>query len=177
MKYALALVMLLTTFAAPAIAQTSPEPTPDAARAATREQLRTLLADAGDRADVNVHFHQSTKNPWNFAGSITDGLTNSESLEIVVSVSKVDTIDFLVYPHFKGGYINTHKAKNASDLKDRLLLLSHTNFLYWATDEERDVYSGYTITLESGFPKEAILVVLESIRNTDKYVGQLGADM
>ena|SRR5690349_3043782 len=31
----------------------------------------------------------------------------------------------------------------------------------------------YTFTLESGFPDEAIKIVLESIRNSDKYVGEM----
>jgi hypothetical protein len=34
-------------------------------------------------------------------------------------------------------------------------------------------FCGYTITLESGFPADAITTVLRSIRNTDKFVGQL----
>ena len=38
-------------------------------------------------------------------------------------------------------------------------------------------FSGYTLTLESGFPDEAIKIVLESIRNSDKYVGEMRASI
>jgi hypothetical protein len=36
-----------------------------------------------------------------------------------------------------------------------------------------DTFAGYTITLESGFPAEAVDTVVRSIPNQDKYVGQL----
>src|SRR5438270_6683715 len=64
-------------------------------RDATREQLRQVLQTAGARSDVNVAFRQSTKNPYNFVGAMT-GLTNSDSLEIVISVTKSSTIGFRV---------------------------------------------------------------------------------
>jgi hypothetical protein len=35
------------------------------------------------------------------------------------------------------------------------------------------VFCGYTVTLESGFPDDAIVVILRSIRNTDKFVGEM----
>ena len=38
-----------------------------------------------------------------------------------------------------------------------------TIFLYWGADDTRDVFAGYTFTLESGFPSEAIIVVLRSL--------------
>jgi hypothetical protein len=145
----------------------------DAARDATREQLRQALATGGPRADVNVEFRRSTKNPYNFIGTMTSGLKNCDSLEIVVSVTKSDTIGFRIYPHFKGAYINLGKARDNAGLMRRLLYLSDQNFLFWGADDTADVFTGYTITLESGFPQDAILVVLRSIRNTDKFVGQL----
>ena len=139
----------------------------------TRTQLAQELQTAGARDDVNVTFRQSTKNPYNFVGLMTTGLVNSDSLEIVVSVTKSDTIGFRVYPHYKGGYINVGRAKNSSALMRKLLYFSDQNFLFWGADDTSDVFSGYTITLESGFPADAITVVLRSIRNTDKFVGQL----
>jgi hypothetical protein len=145
----------------------------DANRDATREKLRQVLATAGARSDVNVAFRQSTKNPYNFVGSMTAGLSNAESLEVVISVTKSDTIGFRVYPHYKGGYINLGKAKDGRGLMRRLLYLSDQNFLFWGADDVGDVFSGYTVTLESGFPEDAIVIVLRSIRNTDKYVGEL----
>lgn len=160
-----AAVLALLLAAAPAGAQQS--------RDVTRDQLGALLTTAGQRSDVNVAFHQSTKNPYNYAGSMTTGLTNSDSLEIVLSVTKSDTLSFRVYPHYKGGYINLAKAKDALGLMRKLLFFSDDNFLFWGADAGGDVFSGYSITLESGFPSEALVIVLRSIRNTDKFVGQL----
>jgi hypothetical protein len=34
------------------------------------------------------------------------------------------------------------------------------------------VFTGYTFTLESGFPDEAIKIVLSSIRNSDQFVAR-----
>ena len=56
----------------------------------------------------------------------------------------------------------------------RLLYLSDQNFLYWGADGNLgDVFTAYTITLESDFPDDAVVIVNRSLRNTDKFVGQL----
>jgi hypothetical protein len=94
-------------------------------------------------------------------------------VEIVISVTKSDTIGFRVYPHYNGDYINVGKAKDGLALMRALLHLSDQNFLFWGADGSDDVFCGYTVTLESGFPSEAIVIVLRSIHNTDKFVGQL----
>ena len=146
---------------------------PDANRDATREKVRQVLATAGARTDVNTAFRQSTKNPYNFVGSMTTGMRNVDNLEIVVSVTKSDTIGFRIYPHYKGGYINLSKAKDMTGLMRRLLYLSDQNFLFWGADDTADVFCGYTVTLESGFPSDAIVVILRSIKNTDKFVGEM----
>jgi hypothetical protein len=160
------LLALVVVVSSPAAAQST-------ARDATREQMGTVLASAGQRADVNVAFRQSTKNPYNFVGTMSTGMANADNLEIVISVTKSDTIGFRVYPHYSGGYINVGKAKDAPGLMRQLLYLSDQNFLFWGADDTGDVFSGYTVTLESGFPRDAIVTVLRSIRNTDKFVGQL----
>lgn len=154
-------------------AQAQPDPRAEAARNATREKLRQLLDSAGRREDVNVIFRQSTKQPYNFAGTMSDGLKNAASLEIVVSVTAKQTIGFRIFPHFNGGYINLDKVRDAAGLMRRLLRLSDRAFLYWGADESGDVFAGYTVTLESGFPPEALVTVLRSIRNSDQFVGEL----
>jgi hypothetical protein len=156
---------LLLAAAAPANAQAS--------RDATREQLRQVLTTAGARTDVNVAFRQSTKNLYNFVGTMTAGMKNSDNLEIVVSVTKSDTIGFRIYPHYNGGYINLGKARDTNGLMRKLLYYSDQNFLFWGADDTADVFCGYTVTLESGFPSDAIVVILRSIRNTDKFVGEM----
>ncbi len=149
----------------------------EAARKATREHLRKVLEAAAKLEDVNVTFQQSESQPFNFVGVISDGLKHSESLEVVIGVTAFETIGVRVYPHYKGGYINIDKAKNGPALMRKLLRLTDRNFLFWGIDETNDVFSGYTITLESGFPEEVVLVVLRSLRNTDGFVGELRADI
>jgi len=144
-----------------------------ALRNRTREQMRTLLDKVGTRADVNVSFRQSDKQPYNFIGVMREGLANCDSLEIVISVTAKDTIGFRVYPHYKGGYVNVDKARNGPGLMRKLLQLSDEAFLFWGMDSSADVFAGYTFTLESGFPEEAVTIVLRSIRNTDKFVGDM----
>ena len=155
------------------LASAPPAHAQDANRDATREKVRQVLATAGARTDVNTAFRQSTKNPYNFVGTMTTGMANADNLEIVISVTKSDTIGFRVYPHYNGGYINVGKAKDAPALMRQLLYLSDQNFLFWGADDTGDVFCGYTVTLESGFPRDAIVIVLRSIHNTDKFVGQL----
>jgi hypothetical protein len=153
----------------PAAAQTKETP---AERNATREQLRALLASVGPHSDVGIAFRQSTQNPYNFVGSAT-GLANSDSLEVVVSVTEFKTLSFRIYPHYHGGYINIGRAKHPAGLMKKLLGYSDNNFLFFGTDKTDDVFAGYTFTLESGFPAEAVTIVLRSLRNQDKYVGEM----
>jgi len=171
MKLSVLSVLLAAALAAPALAQTTPA-SPDPQRDATRESLRATLAEGGARGDVDMAFHQSQKNPYNFSALAT-GLRNSDSLEVVVSATKADTITFRIYPHYHGAYINTRRVHDPTGLKDQLLHFSDQNFLFWGADDTNDVFCGYSITLESGFPREAVIEVLRSIRNTDGFVGQM----
>ncbi len=145
----------------------------DAVRNATRDKLRQLLETTGQRKEVNATFRLSEKQPYNFVAVMRDELTNAESLEVVISVTASETIGFRVYPHFKGDYINVEKVSDGIGLMRKLLHYSDRNFLYWGIDETGDAFAGYTFTLESGFPSEAIVIVLRSIRSTDKFVGEM----
>jgi hypothetical protein len=106
-------------------------------------------------------------------GVLKEGLTNSDSFEILVIISAQQTINIQVYPHYKGGYINIDKARNTTQLLRKLVQLNDSTFLFWGADSSGDVFTGYTFTLESGFPDEAIRIVLQSIKNSDKYVGEM----
>jgi hypothetical protein len=143
----------------------------DAVRSVTRQQLEDLLTQYGPAQEM--HFHRSTVNPFNFAGSLATGLTNSSSLEIVISVTKSQTIGFRIFPHYAGGYINIDKVRNGTALMRQLLQFTDRNFLFWGTDNTYDVFAGYTFTLESGFPTEALKVVIRSIPTLDRFVGDL----
>jgi hypothetical protein len=142
-----------------------------AERIKTREQVAQLLEKYGDA--IHVSFRQSEKQPFNYVGSLKTGLTNTESLEIVISVTAKDTIGFRVYPHYNKGYINVDKVSDRAALMRLLLRLSDRAFLFWGTDESGDVFTGYTFTLESGFPEEAMKIVLRSIVNSDRFVGEM----
>jgi hypothetical protein len=143
----------------------------EAVRNRTRERLAQLLEKAGPT--INVAFSQSQKQPYNYVGTLRTGLVNAESLEIVVSVTPKETIGFRIYPHYNKGYINVDNAKDRAALMRLLLRLSDRAFLFWGADEAGDVFTGYTFTLESGFPEEAIRIVLRSIVNSDKFVGEM----
>jgi hypothetical protein len=168
MRLRLASVLAFLLLASSALTQDS-----DSERDATREKLATLLADDGKLTDIKAPFRQSTKEPYNFIAEMKGGFASVDSLEVVLRVTTNDTISVRVYPHYKHGYINLEKVKDKSGLMQRMLNLSDRNFLFWGADDTSDVFCGYSFTLESGFPEKAITVVLRSIRNTDKFIGQL----
>jgi hypothetical protein len=143
----------------------------DAVRDKTRERLNALLQRVGP--DMNVSFKPSSKSPFVFTGVMRDGLKNVDQFEIVITVTTKETIGFRVFPHYKGAYINIDKARNSAQLLRKLAQLNDTTFLFWGADDSGDVFTGYTFTLESGFPDKAIEIVLSSIRNSDEFVGQM----
>jgi hypothetical protein len=163
----LAIFSLIVTSASAVFAQTANE----ASRIRTRESLAALLDKAGP--DINLTFRQSTKQPFNYVGVLNQGLVNSESFEIVISITANETIGFRIYPHYKGSYINVDRVSDRPALMRLLLRLSDRAFLFWGADESGDIFTGYTFTLESGFPEEAIRIVLRSIVNSDKFVGEM----
>ena len=142
-------------------------------RDTTRDRLAALLATVGKRNDVNIDFHVSTKNPYAVAGVQRAGLKNADYFEVVGSATKDDTLSIRVFPHYNGGYINIDKVRDYPGFMRTLLKLNGSNFLYWGADESGDIFTAYSFTLESGFPAEAITVVLRSISNQDQYVGKL----
>lgn len=167
-RTALIVLFILTTSIASAVyGQESKE----ADRVRTREMLAELLEKAGP--ELKVSFSQSQKQPFNYVGSLKTGLVNAESFEIVISVTANETIGFRIYPHYKNRYINIDKAKNSAALMKFLLKLSDRAFLFWGADDAGDVFTGYTITLESGFPAASIRIVLNSIVNSDKFIGEM----
>jgi hypothetical protein len=122
---------------------------------------------------LNVSFQQSQNSQFVFTGVLKEGLKNSESFEIVITVTQNETLSFRIFPHYKGGYINIDKARNSLQLLRQLVQFNQSTFLYWGADDTGDVFTGYTFTLESGFPDEAIRIVLGSIKNSDQFVGKM----
>jgi len=143
----------------------------ESSRDKTRARMNALLERVGP--DVKVNFQPSSKSQYVFTGVLRDGLANSEYFEIVITVTSKDTISFRIYPHYKGGYINIDKARNPTQLLRKIAQLNDSTFLFWGADDTGDVFTGYTFTLESGFPDEAIKIVLSSIKNSDQFVGEM----
>jgi hypothetical protein len=169
--FTLLFILTMIVVAPAAYSQTTPQPAEDPARVKTREQLKALLDKLAPI--IKVAFRQSEKQPFNFVGSLKEGLTNAESFEIVISITPKQTIGFRVYPHYNSGYINVDKVRNSSGLMRQLLRFSDRAFFYWGADETGDIFTGYTFTLESGFPEEALRIVLRSVANMDKFIGEL----
>ena len=171
----IAIVVLICLTSASVTAAPAQTAAQETARSATREKLRQLLERVGPA--LNISFRQSQKQPFNFIGELKQGLSHAESLEIVIGVTAQETISFRIYPHYQGGYINVDKAKNGTGLMRQLLLLTDRAFFFWGMDTAGDVFAGYTITLESGFPDAAITIALRSIVNQDKFVGEMRANL
>lgn len=160
--------LLILTAAPAALAQ---QENAEAAREKTRLRMSALLQRVGP--DIKVDFQPSPKSQFVFTGVMREGLTNAEKLEIVITLTSKETIGFRVFPHYKGAYINIDKVRNTTQLLRKLLNLNESTFLFWGIDDTGDVFTGYTFTLESGFPDEAIRIVLSSIKNSDQFVGEL----
>ena len=172
MKFPLIRLLLLLAILAAAqsvFAQDSNESSET--REKTRARLSALLQRVGP--EIKVNFQPSSKSQYVFTGMLKEGLTNAESMEIVISVTSKDTIGFRIFPHYKGGYINIDKVRNTTQLLRKLVQLNESTFLFWGADDTGDVFTGYTFTLESGFPDEGIKIVLSSIRNSDQFVGEM----
>ena len=170
MKRSLVILLFIVVFNA---GLTHAQQDDEATRIRTRDKLAQLLERAGPT--INVAFKQNQKQPFNYVGSLTVGLLHAESFEIVISVTAKDTIGFRVYPHYKKGYINPGRVNDPAGLMRLMLRLSDRAFLFWGLDEAGDAFTGYTFTLESGFPEEAIRIVLRSIANSDKFIGEMRA--
>ena len=166
----LSLFLTILTTAPVVFAQAAPDQANEA-REKTRVRMSALLQRIGP--EIKVNFQPSSKSQYVFTGAMKEGLTNAEMMEIVITVTSKDTIGIRIFPHYKGGYINIDKARNSMQLLRKLLQLNESTFLFWGADDTGDVFTGYTFTLESGFPDEAIKIVLSSIRNSDQFVGEL----
>ena len=161
------LFALAVTFAVPTAQAQQSEPD----RNRTREQLGQLLEKVGP--SLNLTFRPSEKQPFAFAALLKAGLTHAESFEVAILATQNQTIAFRIFPRYKNAYINIDKVKNAPGLMRLLLRLSDSAFLFWGVDPSGDIFTGYTFTLESGFPEESIKVVLRSIVNSDKFIGEM----
>jgi hypothetical protein len=143
----------------------------DAVRDTTRQRLETLLASYGPAR--GMHFQRSGSEPFDIVGSYDTHLFYASRLEIIVTVTTKQTIGFRVYPYWRGAHINLNRVRRRSVLMQKLLRDADQSFFHWAVNPDRDVFAGFTFTLESGFPEDAIDMVIRSIPLLDRSVGEL----
>jgi hypothetical protein len=144
----------------------------DPNREATREKVRSALRRIGPK--IGVTFQQSQANPFNFSASMTEGLEDAESMEIIITVGRNDILLVRVFPHISNNrYINIDRASNSTGLMRKLLANNSGDFFHWGMDDVYDVFAEFTFTLESGFPEESLDVVLRSVEMLDKKVGEM----
>lgn len=143
----------------------------DATRNRNRERLASLLESAASA--TNLSFTRSDSNPFTYSAVLTRGLQHADSIEVVIGATDVDTVFLRAFPKYKGSYINVDKVRDPATLMRQALKLSARTFLYWGADGDGDIFFGFTFTLESGFPNDAIRVVLRSIATHDQYIAEL----
>lgn len=142
-----------------------------AVRDSTRQQLEALLTTYGPARDMR--FRRSGTEPYDIVGSWDKPMQFVSRFDIRVSVTRERTIGFRVYPRWHGARINLNRVRDRHRLMEKLLRDADQSFLHWAVNPDQEVFAGFTFTLESGFPEDAIKVVIRSIPLLDRSVGEL----
>ncbi len=143
----------------------------DAVRDSTRRQLEALLSTYGPAREMR--FQRSADQPFDMVGVFEKPMLYVSRLEIIVSVTRQRTIGVRVYPRRHGAHVNLDRVRRRSLFMETLLRDADQSFLHWALDQNLDLFAGFTFTLESGFPEDAIEVVIRSIPLLDRPVGEL----
>lgn len=145
----------------------------DALRARTRDRLFALVRTYAPSQHFKIY--RDDDDPFTIEAVYDKDLEYSRRFYTWISVTRQQTIQFRVYTLWYDGNLNIDKAQDSDALMQRMLQLSDKGFFFWAANEDKDVFAGFTITLESGFPEEAIKVVIRSIPLIDPMIGELGS--
>jgi hypothetical protein len=167
---AILLAGLWAVFTLSAADAASAQRVPDAVRAETRNRLDSLLHAVGPL--LKMRFFRNADDPFEIDGLYDKDLRYARRFELEFNLTPQNTIGIRVYPQFSHR-INIEKVRDPNGLALRLLRLSAHNFLHWGVDDASHVFAAYSFTLESGFPQEAIKVVLQSIPLVDESVGEI----
>jgi hypothetical protein len=162
---------VLTVSAVRAAAQTNA----DAVRGMNRDKLDSLLNAYG--STLQMQFYRSADNdPFEIEGILDTGLRYSSRFELQFNVTPQNTIGVRVYPNWYDEHerINIDHVSDGNGLARELLHFSASSFFAWGVDDASNVFARFTFTLESGFPDEAVKVVLRSIPLLDESVGEMG---
>jgi hypothetical protein len=149
---------------------------PAALQTTARDQLEALLSTYPQARAM--HFHRRRGDPFAIDGYLRDGLTYAPDFKIVVVVTPKRTITFRIFPAYDGySNLNLAHVRNPDGVMQKMLQFSYRSFFFWGVNNPLDVFAEYTVTLESGFPEEAIKVVIRSIPLIDARIGELAADI
>lgn len=161
---------VMTVSGVGAAAQTNPAAV--RAMTLTRDRLDSLLHAYG--STLKMKFYRSSDNdPFQIEGTFDKGLRYASRFELQFNVTAENTIGVRVYPNLYNERINIDDARDRNALALQLLHFSARSFFSWGLDDESNVFARFTFTLESGFPEEAIKIVLRSIPLLDDSVGEM----
>lgn len=152
----------------PLAAQTDPV----ALQTAARDQLEALLSTYPPARAM--HFRRRPGDPFAIEGYLRKDLTYAADFHIVVVVTPKRTITFRVFPGYgEYYYLKLSNCRDPDGVMQKLLQFSYHTFFFWGVNDALDVFAGYTFTLESDFPEDAIKVVIRSIPLIDGSIGEL----
>jgi hypothetical protein len=118
-------------------------------------------------------FRSADNDPFQIEGVLDKGLHYESRFELQFNVTPQNTIGVRVYPTLYNERIDIDDARDSKGLARQLLHFSAHDFFSWGVDDASNVFARFTFTLESGFPEEAIKVVLRSIPLLDDSVGEM----
>lgn len=143
----------------------------DAVRRQTFDRLWAVVHPYGSSLHYRVYGMQH--DPFTIEAFYDKDLRYTPRFEVYISVTRQQTIQFRIYPQLSGQHINLDSLSQPDSVMQKVLRFSDRGFFFWAADENLDLFAGYTFTLESGFPDEAVKEVLRSIPLLDSSVGEL----
>jgi len=159
-----------------AAAATPADTVPTATRVETRGKIEALLATYSKALGFH-RWYRSADEPFDILVFYDNGLKYASRLEVVIVVSRQNTIGIRVFPHWNGpgpgSFIDLDNVRDAKGLMQRALQLSAENFMFWAVDGSQHLFACFTVTLESGFPDAVVRIVLQSVPLLDDSVGDL----
>jgi hypothetical protein len=138
----------------------------------TRDRLDSLLHAYGSTLKMKF-FRSADNDPFQIEGVLDKGLHYESRFELQFNVTPQNTIGLRVYPTLYNERIDIDAARDSKGLALELLHFSARSFFSWGVDDDSNVFARFTFTLESGFPDEAIKIVLRSIPLLDDSVGEM----
>jgi hypothetical protein len=103
------------------------QPNTDVVRAATRQKLHALLDTYAPAREMRWY---RSKDPFGIEGFCDKDLRYTPRFEIIISITRQQTISVRVYPHWTGGYMNIDRARDPNGLMQRLLRFTDQDLFF-----------------------------------------------